>query len=676
MSENENGNTEADQYPDTPQGWAQRMKMEYDAAMKVIEPWHKQAERILRRYRDERTTDSEKRNASKRNYFTSNVQTMMALLYGKTPQVDVDRRFADFADDTARVAGEMLQRLLNTDITRDNDAYAISLEQCLFDLSVPGLGNARLCYVADFEEVEPEPDAINDEDDALGVPQDTQMAAPVDGEEQEPLEQKTNEDVEVVWVYWKDQWWSPARTFHEVRLWAFYAEMSREQLVKRFGEEIGKAVPLNAKRTNKGNSESADAMRADPWSRAAVWEIWDKEHKQVLWWVDGYPQVLDRKDDPLELAAFWPFPRPMFANLTTSELLPTPDYVLAQDIYEEIDAVSSRIALLVAAVRVVGLYDATNTELKRLLTEARANEMIPVQNWAMFAEKGGIDGAVSMFPLADVVAALDKLREYRIELVQTEQQITGMNDIMRGQASNDATATEQTLKARFSSVRVQKRQDELARFASDLQRIKAEIISKHFEPQTIIDRSNIMRTPDAQMAGQAVDLIKSSFSDYRVEVKPEAISMADFAEMKSERTEVMQALGLLLPQMMQAAQALPAALPSLLQLLQWYFSGIKGAKSMEGMLDQAIASVQQAAKQTAMQPKPPPPPDPKIVTAQMAQQIAQMKAQADAQHTKDELQADLIRNQAETQSKVALQVQAQQAKLQETLARERIGAGQ
>ena len=97
---------------------------------------------------------------------------------------------------------------------------------------------------------------------------------------------------------------------------------------------------------------------------------------------------------------------------------------------------------------------------------------------------------------------------------------------------------------------------------------------------------------------------------------------------------------------------------------------------MEGMLDQAIASVQQAAKQAAMQPKPPPPPDPKIVAAQMAQQTAVLKGQQDAQHTRDELQADLVRNQAETQSKAALQVQAQQAKLQDALARERIGAGQ
>lgn len=660
MNEATIGSVQEDQYPDTKAGWASRFKMEFEAARKEIKPWHERAERILRRYTDEREEEREKRNKNKQNYYTANVQTTQALLYGKTPQVDVSRRFSDAQDDVARVAGEILERLLNTDIARDNDAYAISLEQALFDYLVPGLGNCRLRYVADFEMGEDTPAILADD----GV---TEKAPAVPGEEQ-----KTNEDVEVVWVYWKDQLWSPARTFHEVRWWAFRAEMTREQLVKRFGEEVGEAVPLNAKRAGKGTTDTVDAMRNDPWSRAEVWEIWDKEHKQVLWYVDGYNAMLDIKPDPLELEAFWPMPRPLFANLTTSALIPTPDYVLAQDIYEEIDTVSSRIELLEKAIRVVGLYDKQSEGLKRLLSEtgAAGNEMIPCENWAMFSEKGGIDGAVSWFPLKQIVEAMDKLRDYRTELVATMQQLTGMSDIMRGQAATVATATEQSIKARFASVRVQSRQDELARFASDIQRIKAEIISKHFDPQTIFDRSNIAHSFDAQLAQQAVELIQSKFAAYRVEVKPEAISLTDFAALKSERTEVMQALGNFLPQMLQAAQQMPAALPFLLQTLQWFFAGIRGAKSMEGLLDQAIASVQAAAKQAQMQPKPPPPPDPKIVAAQMAQQTAQMKAQADAQHTQAELQGDLIRIEAEAQAKSELAQQQAINKRAEALARQ------
>ena len=46
---------------------------------------------------------------------------------------------------------------------------------------------------------------------------------------------------------------------------------------------------------------------------------------------------------------------------------------------------------------------------------------------------------------------------------------------MRGQSSQQTTATEQAIKARFASVRVQSLQDEFARFCSDTQKIKAEM---------------------------------------------------------------------------------------------------------------------------------------------------------------------------------------------------------
>src|SRR5207253_1902434 len=125
----------------------------------------------------------------------------------------------------------------------------------------------------------------------------------------------------------------------------------------------------------------------------------------------------------------------------------------------------------------------------------------------------------------------------RTEKIGLLFQVTGMSDIMRGQASQQTTATEQAIKARFASVRVQFMQDEFARFCSDVQRIKAEIIAKHYDAQTIIDRSNVLRTPDAELAQQAVQLIQSPDADFRVMVNPDNVALQDFAALKAERTE-------------------------------------------------------------------------------------------------------------------------------------------
>jgi hypothetical protein len=602
--------TEETQFEDSPQGWARRWTVELNAARRRLEKWHVQAEKILRRFLDER--DAAREGDTRWNLFTSNQQTLGAMLYGQTPAVSVGRRFADANDDEARVAGEMLERLLNCDIEREDDGYATALQLCLNDRLLVGLGNARVRYVAQMETVPEVP--------AIMSPDGFELAPAVPA-----TERKAFEDVETDYVHWKDQLWGAGRVFHEVPWWAFRVEMSREKLVERFGEEVGRVIPLNAARGRQDDKESAS-----PWARAEVWEIWDKESRKVFWFVEGYPSTLDIQDDPYGLAGFFPFPRPMVSNLTTSKFLPRPDFVLAQDLYNEVDAVSTRITLLERAVRVVGAYNQANGELRRIISEANQNEMIPVENWALFGEGGGIRGQVDWFPLEQVVAALSALRDYRAELVEALFQITGMSDIMRGQGARVATATEQSIKAKFGSVRVQAMQDEFARFASDLQKLRAELIASHFDAETILAKSNAANTFDAQVAPRAAELLKSGLSQYRVEVKPEAVSLTDFAARKQERMEVLAGLSNFLSAAAPLAQQSPASLPYLLQMLQWAISGLKGASQIEGVLDQAISAAQQAAAQAAQQPQQQQQ-DPKIQALHLKGQLEMKKEEAKLQ---------------------------------------------
>lgn len=619
------------QLTDDPSGWARRWTMELAAAKKALESWHKLGVSIDQVFRDERE-DGISKGKTRWNLFTSTEQVLQAMLYGNTPKVCVSRRFADAKDDAARVAAEMLERLLNSDIERTSDSYATTLQYALQDRLLPGLGMARVLYVADFEDVAEVPAKMGEDG--------TELAPLV------PATQKKSpgEDVEVEYVHWQDCLWNQARIWHEVRWLAFRAQMSREDLVERFGEEIGKVVPLNTKKDKERNDSDSST---DPWDRADVWEIWDKEKSRVYWFVEGYPTTLDMKEDPLGLDGFWPCPRPMAANLTTSKFVPVPDYKLAQDLYEEINALSSRIKLLQEALKVRGVYDKSAAEIKRLLSEGGGNELIPVENWAMFGEKGGLKGIVDWLPLDQVVNALSALRDYRREVIDGLYQITGMSDIMRGAATGPGvTATEQGIKAKFASVRVQALQDEFARFASDLQRLKAEIISKHFDPATILERSNAQFAFPEESIGPAVQLIKSQLSCYRVEVKPEAVSLTDFAALKQERTDVIGAISMFFTAATPLAQAVPGSMPFLLQMLQGLVAGLKGSSVLEGILDQGIAAAEAAQKQQAMNPQQQPP-DPKVVALQMKGQLDQQKAQADMAKEQFKLQAGLVQNQAE-----------------------------
>jgi hypothetical protein len=600
------------QFDDTPEGMAAKWTIEMKAAEENQKSWTEAGDKVVKRFLDYRS-DLRSDGDTRVNLFTSNVQTLQALLYGREPKVDVKRKYADPNDDIARVGGEVLQRLLNTDIERDSDTYATALENCLEDRLLPGLGQVRVRYEAEWEDQDPVA--------AIFHPTNGVELAP----SYQPPPKKIEEDVDTDYVHWKDFRWSPCRTWDEVRWVAFRAPMTRDALNKRF-PEYGPLVPLKGpKYTNRDDN---DGLKNDPWSRAEVWEIWCKENKKVYWWVAGFDKILDTKDDPLDLDGFFPCPRPLTANVTTSKFIPRSDFILAQDLYDEIDMVSTRITLLERAIAVRGVYDKTNEGIRRLLSEAVANELIPIDGFEAFKEKGGLAGVVDWLPLDQIVNALTVLRDYRAELQGLLYQVTGMSDIMRGQSTQGATATEQSLKAKFASVRVQRLQNDFARFASDIQALKAEIISKHFSPETIIVRSNVqyMMGADQGIAQQAIGLIKSDFYQYRIEVKPESVNLADMAAIKQERSEFLMAMSQFLQSSVPVAQAAPWAMPYLLQMLQWTISSFRGSSTIEGVMDQMVLAAQQALQQAAMQP---PQPDPEMVKMQAQMQMEKQKGQID-----------------------------------------------
>lgn len=631
------------EFEDSPSGWAKRWTMEFAAAKKELETWHKESERVITRYSDKR--ENKFRGESRWNLFTSNVQTQQAMLFGRTPTVNVDRRFADQNDDVARVAGEVLERMLNGDLDKYGSGFSESLRSALMDFLLVDSGTVRLRLDVQTSMSDGEPARLG--------PDGAEIAPAI-----EPQERTDSEEVETLYVHWRDLLWSPCRVWADMRWRAYRAPMGREALIERFGE-IGRSVPLGQKRSAKDE----DAQRQDPWARADVWEIWSKEHGRTFWFVEGMSRILDDQSDPLGLVGFFPEPRPMMANATTSAYVPNPEWCLARDLYEEVDQISTRIRLLVKSCKVAGVYDRANEGVKRLFAEAIENQLIPVDNWAMFGEKGGLRGCIDWIPLDQIVGALAQLRQHRVELVDALYQLTGMSDIMRGQgaAEGGVTATEQSIKARFGSVRMQRKQDEIARFASDVQCLRAEIISRHFDPATIVERSNAQYMPAADQAllPQAIELIKTKYALYRVHVQPESISLTDFAALKQERLELLDALTRFMQTAAPLAQAMPGSMPFLLQMLQCTVAGLRGSSAMEGILDQAI----NAAQQQAQQPQAPAPPDPKV-------QALQLKGQLDLQKTQADLQADLVRTQAEVQAENAKQQAQTQWNLREAKAKE------
>jgi hypothetical protein len=575
------------------------------------------------------------------NLYHSNVHTLQSMLYGNLPKVSVGRRHQDPADDVGRVAAMILERLLNNDVQDNGKEYNSVLRAVLQDRLLPGLGVARVRY-----EVE--------EDGEGGL---------------------LGEDAPIDYYHWRDVSWGWGRTFADLQWIGFRSFLKKDDVRERFGEEAADGVQLKNEGVVSNRQEEAQDVDEDgPWKKAEIWEIWDRDRHEVVWMSPGYDKIMDTRPDPLGLSGFYPCPPFLLANQTTSLYIPVSDYSLSQDLYNEVDILQTRISTITEAVKVVGVYDRNAEGVSRMFKEGTDNDLIPVDNWAMFAEKGGIAGQIDWVPIGEISETLLRLRELRDEAIGLLQQVTGMSDIMRGELSqaNEGVAQSE-LKVKFGSVRVQALQDEFAAFASDLLQLKAEIIGLHFDPQTIAAYANIDETFDAELVPQAVELLKSpQEARMRVEIRPESVAMVDYAQLKQERTEYLTAVSMFLQSSATIVEAEPTAKPFLLELLKWGLAGFKGAKSVEGVLDKAIeasskADEEKAAKEAEEGPEPDPDAAKEEAKTQGQMELEKLKHENTMAQIEAKATADLALRVADMKADQATMQTNAQADLQQTM---------
>ena len=602
-------------------------------AKKEQESWEKRAEKIVKRYRDDR---SEMSSGKKYNILWSNVRTLVPAVYSKKPKAYCQRRNKD-SDPVARCASTLLQRALQYEIDQYSD-YDEALKHSVLDRMLTGRGTAWVRFQSDAGH-----------EDVLA--ESTEITTSTDSNELCPTD----------YVFWKDFRHSPARTWDEVTWVARRVYLSRGEGVERFGEAFSQ-VPLSHEPIGlekmKDNGANTEDMK-----KAVVWEIWDKSTKTAIWVAVGYEFILDQKADPLTLEGFFPCPKPLFSTMTSDTLIPVPDYTLYQDQARELDDITSRIAKLVEAVKIVGVYDASQKGVARMLSEGFDNQLIPVDTWAMFSEKGGVKGAVDFLPVEMVVNALQQLYIAREQVKQVIYEVTGISDILRGTSVASETATAQNIKSQYASLRLKDMQSEVARFASDLLRMKAQVMAQFYSPETLIEMSGMKNTDDGQYLPQAIQLLKdNSLRAYRIEVETDSMITLDEQQEKQDRLEFLTATAGFLEK---AIQAPPELTPLLGELLLFGVRSFKAGDQMEGAIETAVKQLSQPKPQQTQ-------PDPQMMVEQGRMQLEQVKMQMAQQAEQAKAQMEQAKSQADSQLAFAKMEQEKEIKAAQMAHEERM----
>ena len=615
-----------------------------ETAQKTFDKWEKRGQKVVKRYRDER--DAIEMPRMKFNILWSNIQVLFPSLYGRQAKPEVSRRFSD-QDPVGRLASTMLERVMEYETTQFAD-FDNAMRGVVEDRLLPGRGTAWIRY---------EPIIVGGSPEVEGQLEDSQEAQVYDVVE-EPVERIDAAHSPIDYVYWADFLHSPARTWDEVWWVARAVYMTKDEGVERFGD-VFKNVSLTSQNTDMdGKNPMTAKMTYD--KKAKVYEIWNKRSGKVCWIAKGYPQALDERDDPLELEEFFPCPRPLLATTTTGTMIPIPDYCEYEDQAQELDNLTQRIYLLTKACKAVGVFNAEFKELARMFSEGVDNKLFPVTGWAAMSEKGGLKGAIDMMDTSQIIVTLRELYAAREQVKQSIYEIMGISDILRGSSKAQETLGAQQLKANFGSLRLRSAQGDVARFATDVFRLKAQIICKFYPPELIVEMSGVMNTQDGQnpeLLQAAIQLLSNStIRDFHIAVEADSLAQIDEQAEKQAAAEAVETIGSFLQSSLPIMQSVPEMLPMMSEMLLFLVRRFRAGRGMEGAIEQAMKALTDKAAQAAQQPQQ----NPEMMKLQADQQAEQMRMQAQAQTEQMKMQADAQL----TQVKAQLDMQMQQAKVQ------------
>jgi len=459
-------------YGDSPEDLVKYWLDELEDSDKTEKDWRDDAKAVVDIYRGEDVSstaigsDGQKMRKNTFNILWSNIETLKPAIYNKTPVPNVQRRFKD-EDQLGKAVAQVLERSLEFMV--DASDFDRPMSDAVDDYLLVGRGVTRVRYVPTF-----------------GTPEQPEGEMPGEMEEnyEEPVGEVVREEVVAESVAFEDFRRGTANKWTEVNWVGFQHKLTKQDIEEKFGEEMADSVGIDVYKEEDDTYDN-ETNRSQREGRVRVWEIWCKETKKVYFIAPSFKdKPLKEADDPLGLSGFFPVPRPIYTLTTTDSLIPVSEYYLYKTLATELNNVTKRIIDILKGLRLRGIYDSRMSEIERLM-DSGDNKMIPLDGASQYLDAGGLDRAIWMMPIDKYVGVVNQLYAYRQNLITSIYEITGISDVLRGTSVASETATAQSIKANYGSMRLQRRQREVQRYARDVIRLMAEVIAEQFSVDTL-----------------------------------------------------------------------------------------------------------------------------------------------------------------------------------------------
>ena len=648
---------------------------EIASAKKREKDFRKNGERILKIY------GGEKPEETPYNILYSNTETLLPALYSAIPRPVVQRRFKDddaIAKASANAGERVLEFLVDTNI-EGYETYDECIRAAVLDGLLCGRGLASVKYDADVQDVE------------------TDSGADVQDENGDPIEPEKYKKSELVCTEtrsWNRVYFGYAKRWSKVPWICYEEQIDKSEAERLFSEEV--AAQLNYSSSDKTDDENNGKSNPDEESDSkttTIYKIWHKKSKKVIFISPQYDAgYLKELDDPLGLTGFFDMPKPIMFLEKSNDLMPVALYMLYENQAKELNRLTTRINRIVEAIKARGVYDGELGDDIASIMEADDNALVAADKSASLAAEKGLGNAIWFMPIEQLTNVLIQLYQAREQCKRVIFEVTGISDIIRGSSVASETATAQTLKSQWGTLRLKRLQSEVQRYARDLLRMMLEIAATKFSEETWAKMTGLPYLTEqqqaqmqqmmmaAQQTGQPPDpqmqeqMNTPAWSDilallrddvqrsYRVDIESNSTVQPEATEDQKNIAEVMNALAQYLngvsPLVQSGALPFEAAQSMLLAITRRFRFGPEIEDTILKMQapkppddgKEAEAAAEQAKQQQEM------------AKMQMQQQADQMKMQAENQRYEQQQANEMQRSRDELDMKKQIAIMEIQAK--------------
>jgi hypothetical protein len=521
------------------------------------------------------------------NILHSNVETIVPATYNSTPSPDIRPRH-NSNDKISKVVADIYERAIATQI--DDERLDMEIEATALDGFLAGRGITRLKY---------------------------------DGEMQDEI--LIGERVLYENVAWKDYREGPAQRWSQVPWVAFRYHVSQEELDRRYGNDPSDDV-------GKDRADETDDKKGG----VNLWQVWDKQSRQVLTVSEDNCRLVNVQPDPLGLKGFFPMPEPVQPLRVNGSRKPICPYAIYKTLARELDTQTRRINAITKGLKVRGFF-AADADIMEALADAGDNELVAVPELRSIAPDGNLDRAIAWWPVDKAIIVLRELMQQREQTKQAIYEITGISDIVRGASNSKETATAQQIKTQWGSLRIKRMQNMLARHVRDIFILSAEIMASQFKPESILRASGVnLELPMPQMPPPPQDPAQAQqyqiqmqqmqaqhqqaqekyaqdvmqalvqIDHYRIDVESDSTVRADLTQKRGEMAEFLNGTAQFFNTMAPLIQQAPTVAGPIVDLYAAFARQFSLGKQAEDALDQLTEMAKEAQGQQQGQPGPDP----------------------------------------------------------------------